>query len=541
MLPIMHGGRAIAALAVASRVVDEIPARTLAALEEFAGQLRGPIARIRAEEARREVVDTLQGLIAAAPLAIYSFDLDGKVTMWNAAAERTFGWSESEVLGNRPPFVPPDSLDEFQANIDAAESEGPLELLELQRMRKDSSPVFIRVSRARLHDHGGNLVGHMAMAEDVTEEKRAEEDKLRLTRLESLGVMAGGIAHDFNNLLMGVLGNVSLARHESDPEKLEELLSGVQSASEKAVGLTRQLLTFAKGGAPAKELAVLSDLVADVSGFTLSGSKVRADYHLEETWPAEVDLGQIAQVVQNLIINAKEAIRGEGGVITISTRDRTEPNGDQYVEIAVSDTGTGVPTRIREQIFDPYFSTKKAGSGLGLSVAHSIVARHGGKIELESTARVGSTFRVLLPAKPGAVERPEPPAPASEGGKASVRVLVVDDEEMVRKILSRMLGLLGHETVLAISGDEAVKIVEAALEAGEHFPLAIMDLTMPGSLGGIEATAALLKMDPDMKVIVSSGYSDDRAIAEYAKYGFAAAIQKPYTLDVLRGTLERVL
>lgn len=541
MLPIMQGGRAVAVLAASSHLVDQIPERTLAALGEFSMQLRGPIARIRAEQARREVVDTLQGLIDVAPLAIYSFDLDGNVTMWNAAAERTFGWSESEVLGHKPQFVPTDYLEEFQANLDATLGEGPLEPLELQRARKDGTPVFIRVSRARLHDHRGKLVGHVAMAEDVTEAKRSEEDKLRLTRLESLGVMAGGIAHDFNNLLMGVLGNVSLARQESDPAKLDELLSGVQGASEKAVGLTRQLLTFAKGGAPTKELAVLNDLVADVSGFTLSGSNVRADYRLEETWPAEVDLGQIAQVVQNLVINAKEAIRGEGGVIAISTADRTEPNGDQYVEIAVSDTGSGVPPRIREQIFDPYFSTKKAGSGLGLSVAHSIVTRHGGKFELESTVRAGSTFRVLLPAKPGVIAQPEPSALPRGGGKASVRVLVVDDEDMVRKILSRMLGLLGHETVLAVSGDEAVRMVQAAQEAGEHFPLAIMDLTMPGSLGGVEATAALIKMDPDMKVIVSSGYSDDRAIADYAKYGFSAAIQKPYTLDILRETLERVL
>ncbi len=540
MLPIMHSGRPLAVLVVSARALDEIPASTIATLEEFAFQLRGPIARIRAEQARSEVVDTLQSLIATAPLAIYSFDLEGNVTMWNAAAEKIFGWTESEVLGSLPPFISEESLLEFQANVDAVNVGGPLEAMEVQRVRRDGSPVFLRVSRARLYRRG-RLVGQMAVAEDVTEEKRAEDDRLRLTRLESLGVMAGGIAHDFNNLLMGVLGNISLARNETDPEKLDELLSGVESASEKAVSLTRQLLTFAKGGAPAKELAVLNDLVADVAGFTLSGFRVRADYSLEETWPAEVDLGQIAQVIQNLVINAREAIRGETGKITISTRDRTEPNGEQYVEIAVSDTGTGVPARIRDQIFDPYFSTKKAGSGLGLSVAHSIVARHGGKIEIESAVRVGTTFRVLLPARPGLVQQQEPPTPALVGGKTSLRVLVVDDEDMVRKILTRMLSLLGHESVLATSGDEAVELVQAAKDAGERFHLVIMDLTMPGSLGGTQATAALLKIDPEVKVIVSSGYSDDPAVAEYDKYGFAAALQKPYTLDALRETLERIV
>ena len=540
MLPIMHSGRPLAVLVVSTRSYDEIPASTMETLEEFAFQLRGPIERIRAEQARSEVVDTLQSLIATAPLAIYSFDLQGNVTMWNAAAEKIFGWSESEVLGSPPPFIPEESLPEFQANVDAVNLDGPLEPMEVQRLRRDGLPVFLRVSRARLYRRG-RLVGQMAVAEDVTEKKRAEDDRLRLTRLESLGVLAGGIAHDFNNLLMGVQGNVSLARNETDPAKLDELLSGVEGASEKAVGLTRQLLTFAKGGAPAKEFAVLNDLVEDVAGFTLSGFKVRADYSLEETWTAEVDLGQIAQVIQNLVINAREAIRGDTGKITISTRDRTEPTGAQFVEIAVSDTGIGVPARIRDQIFDPYFSTKKAGSGLGLSVAYSIVARHGGKIEIESTPRVGTTFRVLLPAHPGAVQPQEPSKPAVDGGKTPLRVLVVDDEEMVRKILVRMLSMLNHESIPATSGDEAVEIVQAAKDAGEHFDLVIMDLTMPGSLGGIQATAALLKIDPEMKVIVSSGYSDDPAVAEYDKYGFAAALQKPYTLDALRATLERIV
>ena len=255
----------------------------------------------------------------------------------------------------------------------------------------------------------------------------------------------------------------------------------------------------------------------------------------------EVDLGQIGQVIQNLIINAKEAIPHEKGTIAVSTKDRTLANGEEYVEIAVSNTGPPIPARIRERIFDPYFSTKKAGSGLGLAVAHSVVTRHGGKIEVESGKGSGTTFRVLLPARPGVTEDKGALALAVEHKETSLQVLVVDDEEMVRTILSRMLSILGHESVLAISGDEAVKITQAAKEAGQHFDLAIMDLTMPGSLGGVQATAALHKIDPALQVIVSSGYSDDPAIAEYGKYGFAAAIQKPYTLDSLKATLGRVV
>ena len=541
-LTISDGGRPAMFLGVSSHVVDAIPEATIAALQELSQQLEGPIARIRAEQARREVVETLEALLSAAPLAIYSLDLDGKVTMWNSAAEKMFGWSESEVLGRLLPHVPASTLQEFYESLDSAAAGGSLEPLEFSSVpRKDGSTISTRLSRSLLHDHRGRLVGHVCVSEDVTEKKHIEEDRLRLARLESLGVMAGGIAHDFNNLLMGVLGNVSLARGETDPEKLEELLSGVQRASEKAVSLTNQLLTFAKGGAPAKELAVLNDLVADVVGFTLSGSPVRVDYLLSETWPVEVDLGQIGQVIQNLIINAKEAIPAEQGTIVVSTKDRTEGNGDEYVEIAVSNTGPPIPARIRERIFDPYFSTKKAGSGLGLAVAHSVVTRHGGRIEVESAKASGTTFRVLLPARPGVTEDKDALALPIEHKETSLQVLVIDDEEMVRKILSRMLSILGHESVLASSGDEAVKIAQAAHEAGQHFELAIMDLTMPGSLGGVQATAALHKIDPALQVIVSSGYSDDPAIAEYGKYGFAAAIQKPYTLDSLKATLERVV
>ena len=541
-LPVIDAGRPIMLLALSSHTVDEIPTSTIAGLEELSSELKGPIARIRAEQARREVVETLEALLSAAPLAIYSLALDGKVTMWNPAAEKMFGWSESEVLGRLLPHVPASTLREFYESLDTAAVGGSLAPLEFPSVsRKDGSTISMRLSRSLLRDDHGRVVGHVCINEDITEKKHIEEDRLRLARLESLGVMAGGIAHDFNNLLMGVLGNVSLARGETDPDKLEELLSGVQRASEKAVSLTNQLLTFAKGGAPAKELAVLNDLVADVVGFTLSGSPVRVDYLLEETWPAEVDLGQIGQVIQNLIINAKEAIPHEKGTIVVSTKDRTEGNGDEYVEIAVSNTGPPIPARIRERIFDPYFSTKKAGNGLGLAVAHSVVIRHGGRIEVESAKASGTTFRVLLPARPGVTEDKDALALPIEHKETSLQVLVVDDEEMVRKILSRMLSILGHESVLAISGDEAVKIAQAAHGAGQQFDLAIMDLTMPGSLGGVQATAALHKIDPTLQVIVSSGYSDDPAIAECGKYGFAAAIQKPYTLDSLKATLERVV
>ena len=392
---------------VSSHTLDEIPASTVAGLEELSQQLKGPIARIRAEQARREAVETLESLLAAAPLAIYSLDLEGKVTMWNAAAEKMFGWSESEVLGSLLPHVP----EERGAGVSREARCGR------RRRVTGAAGVSRRAAKGRLHYLHQGLPFPPARPPGSPGRPRMRERGHNREEAHGRGpppscssrVPGGDGGGHRPRLQQPAHGGPRQCEpgpgRDRPGQAAKNSYRGVQRASEKAVSLTNQLLTFAKGGAPAKQLAVLNDLVADVVGFTLSGSPVRVDYLLTETWPVEVDLGQIGQVIQNLIINAKEAIPHEKGTIAVSTRDRTEGNGEEYVEIAVSNTGPPIPARIRERIFDPYFSTKKAGSGLGLAVAHSVVTRHGGKIEVESAKGSGTTFRVLLPARPGRERR----------------------------------------------------------------------------------------------------------------------------------------
>jgi len=378
------------------------------------------------------------------------------------------------------------------------------------------------------------------MVEDITEKKRLEVDQRRLSQLESLGVLAGGIAHDFNNLLTGIMGNVSLARAEVDPSARDALLARADGAAGKASALAKQLLTFAKGGAPEREVVSLGELLVDVVDFALSGSRARLDLNVAaDLWPVEVDPGQLSQVIQNLVINVGEAMP-DGGTVTVRADNLRETDGAACVQVSVTDTGVGIAPDVADRIFDPYFSTKRTGSGLGLAVAHSIVTRHGGEITADSNPGGGTTFSVGLPARPGAALEPKTDRlPPTGGGPA--KILIVDDEEMVRRILLRMLDRLGHVATAAASGDEGIAAYRDAQGEVARFDLVITDLTMPGGLSGVEMTSELLKLDRDARVVVSSGYSDDPAVADFRKYGFAAAMKKPYTLESLQEVLAHVL
>ena len=540
LVPIRHEGRPIATLLVGSHSVDEIPAATRAALEAVVFQVVGAVARITAEQARTDAVEILQEVISHAPLAIYVLDGEGRIVSWNESATRMFGWTEAEVLGERLPFIPGEKHGEYLEHRQRLLREGGLRGVELERVKKDGSPIHIRLSATVFRDDSGNLLWSTAMVEDITEKKQLEADQRRLSQLESLGVLAGGIAHDFNNLLMGIMGSLSLAKAEKDPSARDALLAVADGAADKASALAKQLLTFAKGGAPEKEIVSLGELLAEVAGFALTGSRVRLDLDVgADLWPAEVDPGQVSQVIQNLVINAAEAMP-DGGTMTLRARNLSDEDGATFVQISITDTGAGIAPDIADRIFDPYFSTKQTGTGLGLTVAHSIVTRHGGRITATSHPGGGSTFSVLLPARPGAVFEPKADRLAPGGG-GRAKILIVDDEEMVRKILLRMLDRLGHLATAVASGDEALAAYEDGLAERARFDLVITDLTMPGGLSGIELASELLKLDPDAKVIVSSGYSDASAVAEYQKYGFAAAVGKPYTLESLQEVLARFL
>lgn len=536
MLPLWQDDVPLALLIVGSHTADEISVETREALKDMVDQVTAVIARIKAEEGCRRAVERFEALFKTAPLALYVLDPGGRVLMWNEAATRMFGWEPSEVLGGLPPFIDDTNRDEFQENLQRALSGAVEYRREFERRRRDGRMLTIRIYAAVLHDDNGSPAGLLAIVEDVTELKRAAEAKLRMGRLESLGALAGGIAHDFNNVLMIISGNLSLAQMEPDPVVRSQLLTEAQDAAQRAVGLTSRLVTFAKGGAPVKEEVDLEAIINRVADRVLGGSGVRSELDLKASFRVDADPVQLREAIRSLVLNAKEAVP-DGGVVRISTEDGVDPQGSPLVHIAISDTGQGIPPELMERIFDPYFSTKPAGVGMGLAGAHSIITQHGGSISVESRLGEGSCFHIFLPArspqKPEVVEHGAATAKAAAG-----RVLVVDDEELVRSLLLRMLERLGFSAVACSSGEEAVQTYRSAVETGQPFAAVITDLLMPAGMDGLKTAAALREIDPRVKVIVSSGYSDDAAVARYEDFGFSAAVKKPYTLDSLREALR---
>jgi PAS domain S-box-containing protein len=382
--------------------------------------------------------------------------------------------------------------------------------------------------------------------ENVTDRLRLEEELQRSRKLEAVGVLAGGIAHDFNNILMGVLGNISMAQYElNNPDLVRDLLEQAEKACGRARELTSQILTFSRGGAPVRKNVDITELIRESAGFALRGSNVKCEFDFAPgLWAAEVDENQVRQVLSNLIINADQAMP-DGGRLRIEARNQelleeSSPlRPGPYVWISVHDQGVGIGEETLPRIFDPYFTTKQKGPGLGLATAYSIVNRHGGKITAESTIGAGSTFHVLLPAAARAEARGEP-APASLlAGQG--RALVMDDEEMVRKVAVAMLDRLGFEADGAADGKEAIDKYCQALAAGEPYRLVIMDLTVPGSMGGVEAIKGLRELDPAVKAIVASGYSHDPVMANHRAYGFDGVAAKPFRLEELSQTLNQVL
>jgi two-component system cell cycle sensor histidine kinase/response regulator CckA len=396
---------------------------------------------------------------------------------------------------------------------------------------------------------------------DITQSKQQEaaleQERLRAAKLESLGVLAGGIAHDFNNFLAAIMGNLSLARLSVAPgTALDEALHEAEQACQRAAGLTRQLLAFAKGGAPVKKKVWLQAGVRESAELATRGSGVQCDVYLApDLWPVEADEGQIGQVVHNLTLNARQAMP-QGGRVVVRAENVLVQRGTDgfawglplpdgpYVRIQVQDSGTGIAPEHLPKIFDPYFTTRAGGSGLGLAVVQGIVRRHDGHVAVHSTPGQGTTMSVYLPALPDSVGAALAPAreasePAPVPGRG--RILLMDDDAAVRSLVRRVLQRLGYEVAEAADGAEAVECYRQAHEAGRPFDAVIMDLTVPGRMGGLEAIRHLRELDPAVRAIVSSGYSDDPVMADYARYGFCGVLSKPYRAADLATVLAQVL
>ena len=381
------------------------------------------------------------------------------------------------------------------------------------------------------------------------EHDRLEQERLRAAKLESIGTLAGGIAHDFNNLLTGIMGNIGLVKSITDSTKPDyEMLEEAEKAAMRASDLTQQLLTFARGGKPIKKSVQIADIIKESATFALRGSKAKLELKIpDDLWLIEADESQISQVINNLVINADEAMP-TGGTVKITAENVTQkssanqilPDGN-YVHIDIADTGIGMSKEHIERIFEPYFTTKQRGSGLGLTSAYSIVKNHGGIIFADSIPNKGSTFNVYLLATKKPVTKGGKIMSTKTAGQAGGKILVMDDEEIIRKMLKNMLSLAGYTIELSADGDEALKKYQQAKKEGGPFDAVIMDLTIPGGMGGKDAVQKLLEIDPNAVAIVSSGYATDPIMSDYKAYGFKAVIAKPYSVRQLQETLSGLL
>jgi PAS domain S-box-containing protein len=406
--------------------------------------------------------------------------------------------------------------------------------------------VVLRVDLTRAEIRGQARV--LAVVRDITQQRRAEEQLRRTERLESLGLLAGGIAHDFNNMLMGIMASVSLAKLDPATDSdMAGILDDAEKAVMRAKGLTHQLLAFAKGGAPIRRAAAIGDLLRDTAEFALAGSNVRCQFNLpDDLWPANADVNQISQVVQNLVINAKQAMP-DGGTLEIRARNLAAGPDDlpslsegRYVHVAVQDHGCGIDPDHLQRIFDPYFTSKGSGSGLGLAVCHTIVRNHGGLIRMDSTPGVGTTAEFVLPAVPD-TETDTRAEDSTEHETRQGRILLMDDEGLIRRGARLMLRSARYEVVCAEHGEDAVELYRHAHANERPFDAVILDITVADGMGGLECLERLRAVDPDVCAIVSSGYCEDPVMAQPHAYGFRGVLPKPYSLEELLRVLDEAM
>jgi signal transduction histidine kinase/ActR/RegA family two-component response regulator len=477
-----------------------------------------------------------------------TLDREGAIREANLAGANLLGIARSVLVKQRVGlFVSPADRPVFNAFLKKVFESGVREECDLRLLVEGKHAVDVRM-RANVFE--SEQTCRVAVT-DITERKRAEADRLVLNKLESTGILAAGIAHDFNNLLTVVLLDLELAQALTPPgEELAHLLEEAKKASLTASGLTQQLITFAKGGAPVRKPTHLSGVIQESVRLALSGSNVRCEFSLaEDLWVAEVDAGQIGQVIRNMVLNAREAMPQGGMVfvraenVVLSAQEQPSLPAGKYVRVSIADQGGGVAKDVLPKIFDPYFSTKQGGKqrgmGLGLTICHAVAQKHGGAIAVESAVGVGTTFHIYLPAARKLSGEEKAPVPA--GVPRHGRVLVMDDEEAVRRVVGLTLRRMGHEVELVEDGQTAVEVYKKAKSRGRHFDVVILDLMVPGRMGGREAIQALLQIDPAVKAVVMSGYANDPVVLEHDRYGFKGALVKPFNLGQLREILSRVL
>ena len=519
-----------------------LAALNLSEIENANRKVRALLAdRVQSEKDLQFILDYSLDVILVANEA-------GLLLSWSKKGEEKFGYGREQAIGkihmddlflSASPNRIGEELTEFHA--------------EMERIDGSSFPVKVRVQTV-MHD---SRVYSIYVLQDLSKQQKMIEKQIELDRglerakkLESLGTLAGGIAHDFNNILMGVFGNISIAKEKLGTDHVaREFLDRAETSMTRATHLSGQLLTFAKGGAPITERIQLREVLEECVRFDLSGSNILPVIESSENlWLAEVDKGQVQQIFSNLTINAMQAMPSGGQLyfdienIELGTVNDFALLAGKYVKVTVRDEGIGIEQKLLDQIFDPYFTTKQAGSGLGLTTTYSIVANHGGHIAVESVAGEGTTFTIYLPASDLAPSLHKGDAEKLQLSVAeTVKVLVLDDEEMICDIASQMLGTMGFTVDAVATGEQAVEYYRQSMEKAEPYKLVILDLTIPGGIGGKEVAKQILALDETATVMVSSGYANDPVMANYTDYGLKGVLAKPYTFAELEKELAKTL
>ena len=497
--------------------------------------------------AQRKAEINFQEIVENSKELIIIFDNKGNIQMINPAVSEIMGYSEDEVINHSPlEFI----LPEFHALLLSWVAIKPVDLREttLQEIdaRKKNGEIITIEFSTRNIVRDGISIGLLTIGRDISDRKKINEERFRQQKIESIGLLAGGLAHDFNNILVSIMGNINLLQMEegTSSKDQQELLTDLEKAAYQARDLTKQLLTFSRGGAPIKKPESMEEVIRDSANFILRGSKSKCIFNFESNLPpVDIDVGQINQVLNNLLINASQAMP-DGGMIDISAFcEEIESNSTiplvsgRYVKLIIADKGIGIPKPLRHKIFEPYFTTKSAGTGLGLTMSYSILKKHKGYITFSSKENEGTIFYIYLP-----ISQKNLQINPKQKKKINIyhsRVFVLDDDENIHKFLRRAFSQLGLEMVSCYNGDDILENFQAAEQSGNKIDLVFMDLTIPGGMGGKDAVKILRKKFPNLKIIVFSGYSNDPVLANFKDYGFDDFLEKPFSIDQLQALLSK--
>ncbi len=488
-------------------------------------------------------------LVENLPVAAYSTDSTGHLVSANPAMVKMFLADSKDDIYTTPVKRLYKNSGDRALFLSSLKSQGKLSNYEIELLRSDNSSFWASISaNATLNAHG-EIQSIDGIIRDISSEKALEKEILKAQKLESIGLLAGGIAHDFNNIMAAVLGNISLAKlYTQNNKRVTEKLEKAEKASLRASDLTRQLLTFSKGGQPVRKKKNIQKIIRESASFAATGSTVKVIYNLlENLHPVEIDESQIGQALNNIVINAIHSMARNGRIdisainVLLEQGNTLDLPGGQYVKISIKDYGVGISAEVADRIFDPYFTTKPKGSGLGLATVYSILRNHDGKVTVDSIVGSGTIFSLYLPAIHSSVAYEKSNSVNSTLPIGQGRILIMDDDEAVLEVVKEILEQKGYSTFTAIDGKQAISMYEEAFVSGEKYDLLILDITVPGGMGGADALRKIHEVDPHAIAVVASGYANNTVMANFLDFGFVDSIAKPFTADALVNTARKAL